>query len=230
MKHDEVAGFVRRLDRQFDGNLRGQLNYSRVVALAHSAESIERLSLRPQAHVGVVSGSKHEPELLLLDPRQLTLLNFDGGDEYDLDRSWQDTESLGFSLTLCNQVLEHVFNPHIAFQNLVHHTAVGGYVYVNVPTINCVHGEPYFYSSGFHPRFLERLALDSGLRVAMLGAWGSRRYLLNAVIGNWLTERQLTRGPHRFKDFQFPSEILRDGRKNDPAYITDCWGLFRKEG
>ena len=161
---------------------------------------------------------------------QLTLLNFDGGDEHDLDRSWQDTESLGFSLTLCNQVLEHVFNPHIAFQNLVHHTAVGGYVYVIVPTINCVHGEPYFYSSGFHPRYLERLALDSGLRVAMLGAWGSRRYLLNAVIGNWLTERQLTRGPHRFKDLQFPSEILRDGRKNDPAHITDCWGLFRKEG
>ena len=76
IKHDEVAGFVRRLDRQFDGNLRGQLNYSRVVALAHLAESIERLRLRPQAHAGVVSGSKHEPELLLLDPRPVDAAEF----------------------------------------------------------------------------------------------------------------------------------------------------------
>ena len=70
-----------------------------------------------------------------------------------------------FSMTMCNQVLEHIFNPQLAFKNLCQQTAPSGYIYVSIPTLNCIHGEPDFFSSGFYPRFLEYLAIENKLEI-----------------------------------------------------------------
>ncbi len=224
----EVEAFVVTYDPLFGGTLTGVAAYPRVVALAHFAALIRRLGIEAQEHVGVISGSPREPELALLNCAKVTALNFEtnGRDvSYDLDKSWLGEPSLDFSLTLCNQVLEHVFNPHVAFRNLIHHTRPGGYIYVSIPTINCIHSEPYFYSSGFHPRFLNRIGAENGLDVMHVGWWGSYKYMINAVTGLWPTGAELMPGAGR--EFLHPELVKVDGRIND-SLITDCWALFRK--
>jgi SAM-dependent methyltransferase len=224
----EVSQFIADNDRQFDGKLTNYFNYSRVVSLAHFDVLMRAMGLSAQRHVGVVSGSLNEPELKFLQADQVSILNFEDDNAYDLDKSWLLTPGKDFSLTVCNQTLEHVFNPHVAFKNLVHHTAVGGYIYVSIPTVNCIHGEPYFYSSGFHPRFLERLAVECDVEPINIGSWGSYKYMINCVSGKWLPEKALRRGSLTRKSVRLPELIFQDGRVNQPKYITDCWGLFRR--
>lgn len=223
---DDVGAFIAAMDDTFDGHLSSVLNYSRVVSLAHFARSVDRLGLAAQAHVGIVSGTLREWELAFLKPQRVTVLAFDSDPANDLDISWCDRPPQNFSLTICNQVLEHVFNPHVAFRNLVHHTAPGGHLYVTIPTINCIHGEPHFYSSGFHPRFLERLAQESEVELVEVGSWGSYKYMINAVTGYWLSERQLL--PGATEGVRFPDLVATDGRIREDRFMTDCWALFRK--
>jgi hypothetical protein len=224
----EVSRLIHAHDAQFDGRLSRHLNYARAVSLAHFDALIGQLSLTRQAPVGIVSGSLGEPELPFLKAERSTVLNFEVDPVYDLDRSWLNQPAQGFTITLCNQTLEHVFNPHAAFQNPIHHTAPGGYIYMAIPTINCVNGEPYFFSSGFHPRFLKRLGQEAGLDVLNVGRWGSYKYLINAVSGTWLPEAALRRGIVTGRALKHPGLVFQDGRVNEPKYINDCWALYRR--
>lgn len=223
---DSILRFIEEFDATFDGHLSGVLNYARVVSLAHFARIVKVKDIADQPSVGVISGYLREWELTFLKPGKVTTVNFEHDPINNLDASWLDRPSLGFSMTICNQVLEHVFNPHVAFKNLVHHTAPGGYLYVSIPAANCIHGEPNFFSSGFHPRFLERLAHDNQLEILEIDHWGSYKYMVNAVSGYWLSESQLR--PNSTQGVQFAELLKMDGRTNEDRYMTDCWGLFRK--
>lgn len=220
----DINEFIKQCDAKFSGQLSGFYNYPRVVALAHFAVLVNQGDLARQAHTGVISGAPDELELRFLQSEKTTGLSFENG--YNLDQSWLNDPPQKFSLTLCNQVLEHVFNPHLAFRNLIHHTAVGGHLYVTIPTINCIHGEPDFYSSGYHPRFLERLALENELEIVSIGCWGSYKYMINAVSGYWLAEKQLVIGAKDGGLNPLLSNV--DGRIKDDQFITDCWGLFKR--
>ncbi len=225
---DEVAKFIALQNSRFDGLLGSWLNYPRVVALHDFYQCIKHLDIAQQEHVGVFSGSLNEPELKLIESNKITMLNFEDNHEYDLDHSWFHQTPMNFSLSLCNQVFEHIFNPHVALKNIIHHTRNQGYIYISIPTINCIHSDPYFYSSGFHPRFLERLAFENDLIPIMMDQWGSFKYMVNAVSGKWLTSTQLKPGIHGLRDLVLPFSIFEDGRKESDRYITDCWGLFQK--
>jgi len=235
----EVDDFIARFDSAYEGKLRRVYNYSRVVSLAWLDRLLGARQLRSHAQVGVISGSGAEPELKLIQYTGLELLNFDQDRRFDLDTDWSSQSPRNFALSLCNQVLEHVFDPHQAFRNVIHHTRPGGgLIFVSIPTINCIHGEPYFYSSGFHPRFLRRLADANQLEVIGLSHWGTPKYMLHAVTGTWLTDENLRPGCHGVHDFRFPNFVFADGRDPDDAFtaamrispvITDCWGLFARK-
>jgi SAM-dependent methyltransferase len=220
---EQIDDFIKRFDGAFSGRLSRSHNYSRVVSLAHFAALVNILGLSKQPHTGVISGSLNEPELQFIQSDNVTVLNFDSDRSFDLDKPWFERPSQNFSMTLCNQVLEHVFNPHLAFKNLMHVTRPDGYIYVTIPTINCIHGEPHFYSSGYHPRFLQRLGLENGLEVVTIGYWGSFKYMVNAVAGIWLPADQLVCGASE----GLPNMQDIDGRIKEDRIITDCWGLFK---
>ena len=231
MSEKEVSDFIIKYDILFEGKLSRFYNYSRVVSLANFNSTICHLGINNQNSVGVISGSESEPELKFLNYDTICFLNFESDASFDLDNNWDDKNSQNFSFTICNQVLEHVFNPHVAFRNILKQTRNGGYVYITIPTINRIHGEPYFYSSGFHPRFLTRLGVENNLEVIDLGWWGSYKYMINAVSGHWLPEKMLRRGIHQFNDVKFPLQIFKDGCKPDVGeneIITDCWALYKK--
>jgi hypothetical protein len=234
---EEVQQFIARHDEAYGGRLSSFYNYSRVVSLTWFEKIVAALNIAEQEYVGIVSGSTDEPELRLLKSRRITLLNFDSDPRYDLDLSWSDQASENFSLTLCNQVLEHVFNPHQAFRNLIHHTRNGGLIFVSIPAVNCAHGEPNYYSAGYHPRFLARLAQANNLNLVGLSSWGSIRYMVHAVSGTWLPNSGLRPGYQTAADLRFPGLVFSDGRKEDCDYakamgfgavVTDCWALYQK--
>jgi hypothetical protein len=230
LTENQVAEFIIDNDATFQGKLSSYHNYSRVVALAHFDSLTKNLGIKKQPHVGIIAGSEKEFELNFLDPQKVTVLNRGEEGNYDLNLDWSGYDSHNFSMTMCNQVLEHVFNPHLAFKNLYNQTAPSGYIYVSIPTLNCIHGEPDFFSSGFHPRFLEHLALENKLEILNIGYWGSYKYLINAVSGRWLSENRLKKGFFSIKDLNYPIRFLfNDGRiKSKKNYITDCWALFKK--
>jgi 2-polyprenyl-3-methyl-5-hydroxy-6-metoxy-1,4-benzoquinol methylase len=169
-----------------------------------------------------------EPELKFIDCSNIDVLSFENDKIYDLDKPWNSYSLNKYDLTICNQVLEHVFNPHQAFENLFDITNNNGYIWISVPIINSVHGEPFFYSSGYHPRFLERLANNYKLKIIDLNCWGSLKYKLHCVRGTWLTYNQLGYGFNSFNDFYLPNLIFQNGRINNTNHITDCWALLKK--
>lgn len=230
-----VAEFVRDFDRLFKGKLRKFYAFTRVVCLANFSKLFSNQS--QLTDVAVVSGSSDEPELQLINFRSLSLLNYNAkNNTYNLDHDWQDARAEtailpnSYDLVLCNQVLEHIFSPIQGIKNCSLVTKPGGYIFISVPTIDCVHGEPHFYSSGYHPRFLARIAELQGLELIHLGAWGNRKFLSSAVLGRWLTHDHLRAGFHSLHDLKFPGYMLKDGRLNDLTgkFICASWALFRK--
>lgn len=226
----QVSEFIKSNDASFQGQLSSFYNYSRVVSLAHFDSLTDTLGIKNQSHVGIVAGSLNELELNFLIPDKVTVLNRGEKVNYDLSLDWSSWVSHNFSMTICNQVLEHVFDPHLAFKNLYHQTAPNGHIYISIPTLNCIHGEPDFFSSGFHPRFLENLAIANKLEILNIGYWGSYKYLINAVSGRWLPENHLKKGLFSIKDLKYPIQfIFEDGRiKSKENLITDCWALLKK--
>jgi SAM-dependent methyltransferase len=228
----EVEEFIKNYDSTYNGELSSLYNYSRVVSLAHFQKYIKKYNLEFQDKIGVISGSDAELELRLLSYKSLKVLSYEVDQVYDLDLNWNCFPSENFSLTLCNQVLEHVFNPHQAIKNLIHHTKSQGYIYITIPTVNCIHGEPHFFSSGFHPRFLERLGKENELEIVDLGWWGSYKYMVNAVSKRWLSANHLKPGIHHKRDLRLPFLLFKDGTKRDKKtepVISDCWALFKKK-
>ena len=114
-----------------------------------------------------------------------------------------------YDFVLCSQVFEHIYSPFQGLQNLSLITRPGGYIWISIPTINRIHGEPYFYSAGYHPRFLDRLGKEAGLQCVHIGAWGNEKYQTAAVLGRWLTHNQLRLGFHRKFNFAYPYHALK---------------------
>ena len=233
----DVAEFIALFNGIYSGKLKKYYNYSRVVQLAWLHQCLVKHKLTLFDNVAVVSGSNNEPELKLFTYNNLDVLNYSDDKKYDLDIEWDAVNSL-YDLTICNQVFEHVFNPDQAFKNLASITKSDGYIFISVPAINCVHGEPYFYSSGYHPRFLTRLANQDLFRIVDAGQWGSIKYMLHTVLGYWPTYNTLGRGYHKTADLRLPHLMLVDGRNqndllskalfNSQEIITDCWILLKK--
>jgi len=230
-----VKKFIDENNSRFNNKLTQYFNFSRVVCLADFEHQLKRHSLKHFSDVGVISPSDPlDPELHIISYDHLDLLNYDNSNnQYNLDDEWSGSDKYKtikkFDFILCSQVLEHIYSPSQALKNLKYITKTNGYIWVSIPTINCIHGEPYFYSSGYHPRYLARLAKHVGLECLHIGAWGNKKYLASAVLGKWLNHDQLKPSLNKIQEF-FKIDALKDGRLNDLTgnYITDTWALLKK--
>jgi len=221
--------FIEEYDAVFGGGLRRRLNASRVVSLFWFKMYAEEFTDLKRSKCAVVSGSSNEPELRFSQSAQVDFINFSDDNAFDLSKPWEN-KSLGgkylsYDLVLCNQVLEHVFNPIVAFDNLTKLVRPKGYLYISVPVLNCIHGEPYFYSSGYHPRFLLELAQNSPskMKTEKVGIFGSKRYMISAVLGKWLTVNEMFDGTSGEQINSW------DNLQCDSRCPTDTWALFSKQ-
>ncbi len=237
-----VINFIKNFDIRYNNKLSNHFNYSRVVSLYDFHRLLNELKLKFFSKVAVVSGSIKEPELALFKYDDLDILQFDSiSNLYNLDDDWSATNNSielksrpynedHYDLILCNQVLEHIFSPEQGMKNIYYIMKKNSYAWISIPTINRIHGEPYFYSAGYHPRYLFRLCKKLGFEVVHIGAWGSRKYLAYAVQGKWLNNNQLKIGFRSKFDLAHPYFAMLDGRKNEKSgkFITDTWVLIKK--
>lgn len=239
-KKNDVSKFISEFREIYSAKLK-TLAYSRIVQLAALNQLINKYKIINQEHIGIISGDMSEPELKLFNTEKITVCAYEEDKVYNLDESWIGWPSKKFSLTLCNHTFEHIFNPFVAIKNIVHHTQEEGYIFLSMPVLDCIHGEPHFYYSGFHPRFLARLAKENNLDVVSLGAWGNHKAMIANIHGAWLTEQDSRRGislssifnpkylfQKLVRNFRLIPFIFEDGRENSTKYMTNTWVLLRK--
>ena len=228
-----IEDWINTLDKSFSRALTKSHSYNRVVSLYDFYQLSKLEKFQNINKACIVSGSESELELNFINPNEVFTTSLEGG--YDLTDDWSSNNFINidakgsFDLVICNQVLEHVPDPIKAFKNLNVMTRKGGYIWVSIPIINRIHDEPNFYSSGYHPRYLQFLADEFKLDTIHIGAWGSLKYKLFAVSRNWPPLRKLKRGLRSNSDFLFPAGMFLDGRKLNSKHIVDTWGLFKKK-
>jgi SAM-dependent methyltransferase len=239
----DVLDFISKFDLSYNKKLSNYFNFSRVVILSDFHRLISEMKKNNFQRVAVVSGSLDEPELKLINYDSVDILSYKENNSFNLDDDWKDNnnnfnldfsqESSKYDFVFCNQVLEHICSPIQGIKNIHYITKKNSYAFISIPTINCIHGEPHFYSAGYHPRYLDRICREAGFQVLHIGAWGSRKYLAYAVQGSWLTHDGLKPGFRSKFDFVFPYFAISDGRKKTlkgwgGVIITDTWALIKK--
>ena len=90
-------------------------NYGRILLLEKFEQLIEFVNTEKKLKIGVIGGSKNEPEILLLEKLKfevdVTTLGIDKDDYFlDLNEKDNDLPEFNFDLVLCGQVLEHIWN------------------------------------------------------------------------------------------------------------------------
>ena len=143
----------------------------------------------------VVGGSEQDPEIQYLkslgEPLKVSYLGVEDTGEtfqfFDLNADSKINKT--WKLVLCSQVLEHVWHHDNFFLNLSEITQANGYLWLNVPMSNFVHGSPEYYSAGFAPEYLIKNLEAKNYEVISSGLVGSKRYYVAThLLGTWLTE------------------------------------------
>jgi hypothetical protein len=131
-----------------------------IVLQRFQSETKENISEIPNCFV--VGGTEQDPEyqlLMQLHPEctfQFLGLEAAKEDFISLDLNGDSSQLPNAKLVVCSQVLEHVWNHESFFRNLSRLTEVDGYLWLNVPMSNFVHGSPDYFSAGFTPEYLEK--------------------------------------------------------------------------
>lgn len=152
-------------------------------------------------NVAVVGGSTVEPEVLALQKlKEFKVHTFGIEDECEhyMDLNIQIGLSTSlisiqtFDLVLCSQVLEHVFDVKHAIQNLANLTKEGGIIWIACPASNRSHGSPHYYSAGYQPELITKIAEQLHLKVINKGVLGSKRqYFFTHALRVWPNEVEL---------------------------------------
>ena len=157
------------------------------------------VSMKKILLVGVVGGTKSEPELRELSKvvpnLRISTLGIEDADYFlDLNIGTNDLTRVQFDLILCSQVLEHLWNHKQAFESLYESLIPGGILWINAPTSNRAHGSPEYYSAGFTSEYLVKNLQFEGFEIIVSGRVGTKRnYLATHLLPYWLSVRA-----HRF--------------------------------
>ena len=209
-----------------------------------------QLTMEAKILVGVVGGTKSEPEireLAKLTPNlSVSTLGIENSDYFlDLNAREDNDLVMQFDLVLCSQVLEHLWNHKQAFDSLYECVIPGGILWMNAPTSNRAHGSPEYYSAGFTSEYLEKNLRQVGFEILGSGSVGTKRnYMATHLLPYWLSV-----SAHRFplvfirfntgkaKNFyfffryfftlfrlQFTSARLHSSGR----YLTESWVLARR--
>jgi len=149
------------------------------------------ISNNGELNVAIVSGSHRDPEVMfLLEKCNVEVLNYEDDKKFDLHKDWGapefDSLRSRYDIVLCHQVLEHVQDPKLAFDNLSKLVKNEGFIYVNVPGINNIHCDPYYFYAGFHPRTLSYFATEAKLKVINAGGIYSRKVSKMYATCDWI--------------------------------------------
>jgi SAM-dependent methyltransferase len=189
------------------------LDPARVISLMALKRTLGGHALPVRHKVAVVSGSLSEPELAIVPlstTAQVDDLKYPENQLFDLEKDWSQSthgDFLGkYDTVICAQVLEHMSNPSHGFRQLVKLLAPGGLLILNLPALNGNHGDPDYWFAGFHPRWLERQAIEQGLTILDVGGWGSCRSAISYALCDWAPWGVI--GPLRRSHLNHPKRLM----------------------
>jgi hypothetical protein len=207
--------------------------------------------------IAVVGGSSKEPELLkILTIYPMAKVIFYGIENADLDSTFIELDlnlpsdtTQKFDLVICAQVLEHIWNLSVAFDNLSKLLdSDNGLLWINCPASNMVHGSPEYFSAGYSVEMLTKHLGMVNLEVVLAGSIGSRRlYFFTHALQFWPTNFELmhpilTYRPLRSYGRKIVFETIRGffGRTyslllspmqtSEPQYATESFALAKPKG
>ena len=151
--------------------------------------------------IGVVGGFSKEPELLeLLNIYPNAKVTFLGIEkslfenpfiELDLNTS-RDLNQV-FDIVICAQVLEHVWNLNNSMTNLSKIVNPrGGFLWLNCPASNMVHGSPEYFSAGYSYKMISNNLKNHQFEIIFANSIGSKRlYFFTHALQYWPTKFEL---------------------------------------
>lgn len=92
-------------------------------------------------------------------------------------------DSERFDTVLCNEVLEHVYQPREVLSEIHRVLKPGGHVYITVPMMWCLHYEPYDFWR-YTPHSLRKILTEAGFEIKELERSGG----IFSVIGQRLSD------------------------------------------
>lgn len=162
----------------------------------------DHLATQNPIRVAVIGGGQDEPELITLsekfnlNPYFFGIETLESSNFSYLDLNMEEPasiEHLGqYDLILCSQVLEHLWNVPQAFIHFKSLLRNGGMAWIACPYSNIYHGSPYFYSAGYSPELIVKLAENQTMQVVQVGFKGTKRlYRSRHLLAHWFSDRQL---------------------------------------
>lgn len=166
--------------------------------------------------VALVGGGPNEPELEIINQTGSASVTYFGiqqipGENFEfLDLNNDAIFEKKFDLVICSQVIEHIWNHEVGFNNLARLVKPGGLLWIGCPTSNYAHGSPDYFSAGFTPAYLQKNFHVRNFELVSSGNLGSKRYyFLTHALHIW-GSRNLHSFPLFFGVSRFyPREILR---------------------
>ena len=152
--------------------------------------------------IGILGGSSREPELLELQRiypnAEVTYLGIEQGFQdipfvaLDLNESTDIRQA--FDIVVCSQVLEHVWNLDNSIINLSKIiNPRGGFLWLNCPASNMVHGSPEYFSAGYSHKMISKNLENHQFEIVFANSIGSRRlYFFTHTLQYWPTNFELT--------------------------------------
>lgn len=162
-------------------------------------EVVPRLKARhlTEIKVMILGGSMQDPEIdLLMKNFEVLEVNFLGIDSANIDG--HDFQYLDFNqpssqireynvdIAICTGVVEHLWNLDEMFKNFRAVIPNSALLWVSFPVSQFPHGSPEWYSAGYNPVMIAKLASLNGFDCLHSGQFGNRRnYLFRHLLHLW---------------------------------------------
>lgn len=147
--------------------------------------------------VMILGGSMQDPEIDLLMRNFMVLeVNFLGIDSTNIgecDFQYLDFNHLStkvreydVDVAICTGVVEHLWNLDAMFKNFYAIIPNSALLWVSFPVSQFPHGSPEWYSAGYNPTMISKLANLNGFNCLRSGQFGNRRnYLFRHLLHLW---------------------------------------------
>lgn len=191
------------IQRQWNKNF----DYPRARCILDFRDWIEKHQIKPK-HLGA---TYNDFELRFIHPEKTTMLPFPPHDLHKLTETCKEK----FDFFLFSQTLEHLYNPHLAVQQICSVVETGGYIFTSVPTINIPHSTPIHFS-GIYPIGLALMFMSNDCEVVEMGQWGNFDYIRKMF---------RTHGWPSYDDLKDKEGKVPNEEKN----VCQCWILVQKK-
>jgi SAM-dependent methyltransferase len=148
-------------------------DFPRVIALLEFEKFIKERNIISKNALAI--NGENDPEWHYLQTEKITPINYiDNPSNFDLNNLILDRNDFDFAM--CNQTLEHVYDPITCLENIYKYMKKGGIIYLNMPGNSIPHDTPIHFYTGFTAAGVGAIVQAAGFKILSIGHWGNQEY------------------------------------------------------